>query len=159
MNGQPIEDASQLKLRVAESRPGATVHFTVNRSGDIRTVDVPLGNLPDEKVANSNRESGNTRKESLSGVGVADIDQNTRSEMNIPDGVQGAIITEVAPDSPAYQAGLRPGDVITELNHKAVRNAQDAVAQTQNPNGKQTLVRVWTKDGSHYLTVDESNQG
>jgi serine protease Do len=159
MNGQPIEDASQLKLRVAESNPGATVHFTVNRAGDIRTIDVPLGNLPDEKVANSNSESGNTHKESLAGVGVADIDQNTRSEMNIPNGVQGAIITEVAPDSPAYQAGLRPGDVITELNHKPVRSAQDAVAQTQDPNGKQTLVKVWTKDGSHYLTVDESNEG
>jgi len=159
MNGQPIEDASQLKLRVAETGPGATVHFTVNRNGDTRTIDVPLGNLPDEKVANATRENGSTHKESLAGVGVADLDQNTRNEMNIPDGVQGAIITEVAPDSPAYQAGLRTGDVITELNHKTVRNAQDAVAVTENRGGNETLVKIWTKGGSHYLTVDESNQG
>jgi serine protease Do len=159
MNGQSIQDAGQLKLRVAETGPGATVHFTVSRSGDIRTIDVPLGNLPDEKVAKATGENGTTHKESLSGVGVADLDQNTRNEMNIPNGVQGAVITEVAPDSPAYQAGLRPGEVITELNHKPIRNAQEAVAETENRGGNQTLVRVWTKDGSHYLTVDESNQG
>jgi serine protease Do len=159
MNGQPIEDASQLKLRVAETGPGATVHFTVNRNGDIRTIDVPLGNLPDEKVAKTNNESGSSHKESLAGVGVADLDQNVRSEMNIPDGVQGAVITEVAPDSPAYQAGLRVGDVITELNHKPVRNAQDAVSLTEKPAGNQTLVKVWTKGSSRYLTVDESSEG
>ena len=39
--------------------------------------------------------------------------------------VQGAVITEVAPDSAAYQAGLRTGDVITELNRMPVKNAQD----------------------------------
>jgi serine protease Do len=144
---------------VAETGPGATVHFTVNRNGDIRTIDVPLGNLPDEKVAKTNNESGSSHKESLAGVGVADLDQNVRSEMNIPDGVQGAVITEVAPDSPAYQAGLRVGDVITELNHKPVRNAQDAVSLTEKPAGNQTLVKVWTKGSSRYLTVDESSEG
>ncbi len=159
MNGQSIEDASQLKLRVAETGPGATVHFTVNRNGEIRSIDVPLGNIPDEKVAKSTNDNGNNHKESLAGVGVADLDQNTRNQMNIPEGVQGAVITEVAPDSPAYQAGLRAGDVITELNHKPVHSAQEAVAQTENRTGNQTLVRVWTKDGTHYLTVDESNEG
>jgi S1-C subfamily serine protease len=73
--------------------------------------------------------------------------------------VQGAVITEVAPDSPAYQAGLRVGDVITELNHTPVRNAHDAVNLTEKPAGNQTLVKIWTKGSSHYLTVDESSEG
>jgi serine protease Do len=89
---------------------------------------------------------------------VADLDQKTRAELNIPAQVEGAIITQVAPDSAAYQAGLRTGDVITELNRKPVKSAQDAVAYTEKPASSQTLVKVWTKGGSHYLTVDESNQ-
>ena len=88
----------------------------------------------------------------------SDLDQNTRAQLNIPAQVQGAIITEVAPDSAAYQAGLRTGDVITELNHKPVKSAQDAIADTEKPSGSQTLVKVWTKSGSHYLTVDESSE-
>jgi serine protease Do len=158
-NGQPIEDASQLKLRVAESTPGTKVQLGVNRNGETKTFDVTLGNLPENQMAKADAQSGNAKSEALAGVGVADLDQNTRAELNIPAQVQGAVITEVAPDSAAYQAGLRTGDVITELNHQPVKNAQDAVADTEKPAGTQTLVKVWTKGGSHYLTVDESSEG
>jgi serine protease Do len=158
LNGQPIEDASQLKLRVAETTPGSKVQLTVNRNGEAKTFDVTLGSLPENKVAKADDENGSAKTEALAGVGVTDLDQKTRAELNIPAQVQGAVITEVAPDSAAYQAGLRPGDVITELDRKPVKNAQDAVADTEKPAGNQTLVKVWTKSGSHYLTVDESRQ-
>ena len=158
LNGQPIEDASQLKLRVAESAPGSNIQIGVNRNGESKTFDVTLTNLPENKVAKTDDEGGNTKSEALAGVGVADLDQNTRAELKIPAQVQGAVITEVAPDSAAYQAGLRTGDVITELNRMPVKNAQDAVAGTEKSAGNQTLVKVWTKGGSHYLTVDESSQ-
>jgi len=158
LNGQPIEDASQLKLRVAETTPGSKVQLAVNRNGEAKTFDVTLGSLPENKVAKADDENGSAKTEALAGVGVTDLDQKTRAELNIPAQVQGAVITEVAPDSAAYQAGLRPGDVITELDRKPVKNAQDAVADTEKPAGNQTLVKVWTKSGSHYLTVDESRQ-
>src|SRR5580693_5372459 len=93
VNGQPIEDASQLKLRVAESAPGSKVQLTVNRNGEAKTFDVTLGSLPENKVAKADDENGNTHKESLAGVGVADLDQNTRAELNIPANVHGAVIT------------------------------------------------------------------
>ena len=37
------------------------------------------------------------------------------------------------------------GDVITELNHQPVKNAQDAVADTEKTTGNETLVKVWTR--------------
>jgi len=157
-NGQPILDASQLKLRVAESAPGSTAQLGISRNGENKTFDVTLGSAPDNKVAKADGNSGAARKEALAGVGVADLDQSTRAELNIPAHVQGAVITEVAPDSAAYEAGLRTGDVITELNRQPVKNAQDAIADTEKPTSSQTLVKVWTKGGSHYLTVDESAQ-
>jgi S1-C subfamily serine protease len=65
--------------------------------------------------------------------------------LNIPANVQGAVISQVAPDSAAYEAGLRPGEVITELNHQPVKNARDAVTDTEKQAGGETLVKVWTK--------------
>ncbi|MBV8351699.1 MAG: hypothetical protein JOZ21_05435, partial [Verrucomicrobia bacterium] len=50
-------------------------------------------------------------------------------------------------------------DVITELNRQPVKNAQDAIADTEKPTSNQTLVKVWTKGGSHYVTVDETAEG
>jgi len=157
-NGQPIQDASQLKLRVAESAPGSTAQLSVSRNGENKTFDVTLGSVPDKKLAKADGNRGAARREALAGVGVADLDQNTRAELNIPPNVHGAVITEVTPDSAAYEAGLRTGDVITELNRQPVKNAQDAITDTEKPTSSQTLVKVWTKGGSHYLTVDESTQ-
>jgi serine protease Do len=157
-NGQPIQDASQLKLRVAESAPGSTAQVSVSRNGESKTFDVTLSSTPDNKVAKADGNRGTAPREALAGVGVADLDQSTRAELNIPQNVQGAVITEVAPDSAAYESGLRTGDVITELNRQPVKNAQDAIRDTEKPASSQTLVKVWTKGGSHYLTVDESRQ-
>jgi serine protease Do len=156
-NNQPIQDASQLKLRVAESTPGSTAQLGVSRNGENKTLEVTFGSVPD-KVAKADRNGGAARKEALAGVGVADLDQSTRTELKIPENVQGAVITEVAPDSAAYEAGLRTGDVITELNRQPVKNAQEAITNTEKPTSDQTLVKVWTKGGSRYLTVDESTQ-
>jgi len=158
LNGQAIQDASQLKLGVADKVPGSKVPVVVSRNGEDKTFDVTLGNAPANKVAKANGRNGSERKEALAGVGVTDLDQNTRSELNIPENVQGAVISQAAPDSAAYEAGLRAGEVITELNHQPVKDAKDAVADTGKQTGGQTLVKVWTKGASHYLTVDESGQ-
>jgi serine protease Do len=157
-DGQAIQDASQLKLRVAETAPDSKVPVIVNRNGEDKTFAVTLGNAPENKVAKGNETNGTGRKEALAGVGVTDLDQNTRSELKVPGNVQGAVISQVTPDSPAYEAGLRTGDVITELNHQPVKNAQDAVADTEKQTSSETLVKVWTKGGSHYLVVNESRQ-
>ena len=157
-NGRPIQDASQLKLRVAESAPGSTAQLGVSRNGENKTFDVTLGSMPNNKVAKADENRGAARREALAGVGVTDLDQSARAELNIPQNVQGAVITEVAPDSAAYEAGLRTGDVITELNRQPVKNAQEAIKDTEKATSSQTLVKVWTKGGSHYLTVDESSQ-
>ena len=157
-NKQPVKDASQLKLKVAETAPGTRVPVQVLRNGTEKTFDVTLDKLPNQKTAkNDNSQPAGRDDEALAGVGVADLDNNVREQVNVPSNVRGAVVTQVAPNSPAYEAGLRTGDVITEINHQAVNNAQDAISGTGKPTGSSTLVKVWSKGASHYLTVDEGN--
>ena len=60
----------------------------------------------------------------------------------------------------SYAAGLRPGDVVTEIDRKPVTNAEEAVKLSENVKNKSSiLLRVWSKGGSHYLVVDESKVG
>ena len=63
LNGQPIEDASQLKLRVTETTPGSQVHLVVNRNGESKALDVTLGSAPEDKIAKES-ESNNESSES-----------------------------------------------------------------------------------------------
>ena len=66
---------------------------------------------PGEKLAANDRadKGSDSRNEALAGVGVTDLDGNARSEANVPANVHGAVITEVNPDSAAYEAGLASG--------------------------------------------------
>jgi len=90
---------------------------------------------------------------------VSDLAPAIRRQFNIPTGVHGAVVTELEEGSAASEAGLKPGDVIQEINRQPVRNAEDAVRLTENPKDKTTLLRVWGNGSSRYVVVDESKAG
>ena len=158
-NGKKIADSRHLQLTVADTQPGSTVPVEILRNGSAQTVKVTLKPLPgpDKLAANGSDSSQDTG--TLNGVGVADLDQDARSQYNIPKTVTGAIITQVDPSSAAADVGLKPGDVIEEINHQPVKTADDAVNLTAHPATKRTLLRIWGNGGSHYVVVDESKAG
>ena len=158
-NGQPVANANQLKLRVAETAPGTTVPVEIERNGEAKTFNVTLKELTKNELASANPQNRNSANhDALHGVAVADLDQQTRAELSMPVNVHGALVTEVDPSSAAYEAGLRTGDVILAIDHKPVRDAQDAVNDTGKRTGSETLVKIWSQAGIHYLTVEESNK-
>jgi serine protease Do len=158
-NGKPVRDSRQLKLEVAESKPGSKVPAEVMREGSKQTLEVTLGRLPgNDELAQTNSGNGQNSG-TLKGVGVSDLDSQTRDQFKIPTNVKGAVVTDVEPNSAAAEAGLRPGDVIESINRKPVSSAEQAVQLTQDAKEKRTLLRVWSDGGSHYLVVDESQMG
>src|SRR6266446_1038782 len=156
-DNKPIESASQLKLRVAETSPGVNVPVQIDRSGENKMVNVMVKERSGTSVA-ANQTPKPAEDGSLNGVTVQDLSQELRAEMKVPGNVQGAVIEEIDPSSPSYEAGLRVGDVIIEINHRAVKNAQEAVdATSAKPNG-QTLVKVYRNGGSQYVAVREGSE-
>jgi serine protease Do len=158
-NSKTVRDSRQLKLQVAQAKPGQTVPVKILREGSTRTLNVTLKELPgsDELAKRAPADAEDTG--TLNGVTVGDLDTRTRRALGAPEHVQGAVVTEVEPDSAAAEAGLRPGDVILEINRAPVGNARDAVRLTENPKAKTTLLRLWSKGGTHYLVVDEHRAG
>ena len=157
-NGTKITDSHHLQLAVADTKPGATVPVEILRDGAKQTLKVTVQQLPGTEQLAENDSGGSQDTGTLNGVGVADVDAQARSEYNIPKHVTGAVITQVDPASPSAEAGLKPGEVIEEINHHPVKNADEAVKLTTNPADKRTLLRIWANDGSHYVVVDESSK-
>ena len=159
-NGSKVRDSRQLKLTVAETQPGAKVPVEVLRNGSTKNLELTVGQLPGtDKLAQNNNSGTEKDTGTLQGVGVSDLDNAARQQFNIPHNVQGALITDVKPDSAAAQAGIKPGDVIESINRHPVKNAEQAVELTQNASDKRTLLRIWSEGGSHYVVVDESQTG
>ena len=158
-NGKKVADSSRLQMTVAQTKPGATVPVLILRDGDKQTLNVTVKAQPgSENLADNKNSDTGTDTGTLNGVGVADLDQQSRSQFNIPREVHGAVITQVDPSSASADVGLKPGDVIEEINHHAVKGADDAVSLTEKSTAnKKTLLRVWADGGSHYVVVDESS--
>ncbi|HSJ03627.1 MAG TPA: Do family serine endopeptidase [Verrucomicrobium sp.] len=158
--GKTVKDARSLKLAVANHKPGESADLKVLRDGTEKTLTATLGEQPGaDKAIPAKHKVGKSDEDTLNGVGVADLNRAAREESNIPSDVRGAVITDVQQDSPAWEAGLRPGDVIQQINRKPVTSAEDAVKLTESPSSSQTLVKVWSKGGSRFVTVDETSSG
>jgi Do/DeqQ family serine protease len=157
-NGKPVTDSRHLKLEAARTKPGRTVPVRVLRDDATKTLDVVVKEMPGtEELAKADTQGKDTG--TLNGVGVADLNNQARQQFEIPETVQGAVVTQVEPDSAAAEAGLKPGDVIQEINRKPVKSSEEAVRLTENPKDKVTLLRVWRAGASRFVVVDESKAG
>jgi serine protease Do len=152
--GKAVRDSRQLKLKVADTAPGTKATAKVLRDGHEKNIEITLQELPDKSVAQVTPESADT--ETLKGVAVSDADAAARKQLGLPEDIKGAVVSQIEPASAAYEAGLREGDVIQEINRHPVTYTADAIKLSQSSTDKTTLLRVWSKGGSHYLVVDES---
>jgi serine protease Do len=158
LNGKKVTDSRHLKLEVARCQPGEKVTMSILRDGSSKTIDVVPKEMPGTEQLAKSGGSDNEDNGTLNGVGVADLDGRMRQQYELPENVKGVVITEVSPDSKAAEAGLQPGDVIQEINRKAVKTADEAVRLTGKGAEKVTLLRVWRSGGSRYVVVDESEK-
>lgn len=160
VNGRKISDARELRLMIGSMTPGSKAQIEVNREGQTKTFDVELAEMPpgvtEEGPEASPEETAQPEKTTVfGGVTVADINDDIRTALNLPKDVHGAVIAEVAADSPAGKAGLREGDVIQEVNKQPVKNAKDLVAVSKKlkPNEK-ILIRVYSQGRSGYVALE-----
>ena len=155
-DGKPVQGSGPLKLQVAQIKPGKTVTVKVLRDGTPKTLEVTTKEKPGgDSLARS--KAGTPRDEgTLNGVTVDDVDQQLRRRLDLPANLKGVVVTDVEPDCAAYEAGLRPGDVILEINRQPVNHAEEAVRMTEEGKDKTTLLRVWSKGASRFIVVDES---
>ena len=156
LNGVPVEDGRRLRLAIGRFTPGTEVKLGIVRDGKQIDVTAKLGEQAGDTLTASNNAGNPDDEGALNGVGVADIPQQMRAQHNM-EGIEGAIITEVDPDSASYRAGLRQGDVIMEINRQRVHNAAEAVDLSRKVTDKRVLVLVWRNGVSRYIVVDESD--
>ncbi len=74
------------------------------------------------------------------GIGINDVTPENATFFHM-ENATGALVSQVEPNSPAGKAGLKVGDVITELNGKRVDNSGQlqAAISTQRPGSKINL--------------------
>jgi len=158
IDGHAVEDASKVGLTISTITPETKVGLDYLRDGKASHVDVVTTVKPGTRQSRSEDEgiSSNDDVGVLNGVAVDDLDQAARREMNLPNHLKGAVITNVAPDSAAARSGLSAGDVILEINHQPVTSAKDAVDFSTTAQSKKTLLKLWSHGSTIFAVVDET---
>jgi serine protease Do len=165
VNDKQVTGADNLRFLISQLDPGSSARVGIIRDGVSKTVVVALGTLAENGSGAGDQNdsgSGAFKTDALQGVTVADLDSQVRQELQLPDDVHGAIVTEVDSDSNAADAGLQPNDIILEINRQAVNNSDDAFHLGRAAKGDQILLKVWRRYGNRgstlYLSVDNTKR-
>jgi serine protease Do len=88
-------------------------------------------------------------------VGSGDAPVGSRAFLGVvTQGDSGAVVVNVQPDSPADEAGLRPGDVITRIDGQDVSSAADLVSKVRAHKAGDKVELVWKRgDNEQKATV------
>ena len=128
-NDREIDSARTLSRVVAEASPSKPAKVTVWRDGKSRELNVKLGEAAKgERVAEAHAPAGGPQATAGLGLTLRPLTDEDRAQLSVPSDVDGALVIAVAPDSPAADKGMRPGDVITRVNQQNVKNAVEAAA-------------------------------
>lgn len=159
LDGKPVRDSRHLKLQVAQIAPGKEVPVKVSRDGDVTELTVTLKEFPQDKdLAKNGKADSGSAGDVTDGITVDDVSAQARQQFNIPNNIKGALVTDVDPDSAGAAAGLRPGDVILEINRKPVKSSEEAVAMTEDLKSDSVLLRVWSRGGSRFVVLKKSDK-
>jgi len=153
LDGKKIADASELQMEVGQKKPGTAIKLGLLRDGKSMTLPVTLEAMGSrDKEGEEVSESGQGKMRW--GLGLADVTPDVRQELQAPSDVHGAVIEQVKPGSAADDAGLRRGDVITQVNRKDVQSASDTTDALRSvPKGQDALVLVWSNGGSTFRVL------
>ena len=155
VNGEPVVDSAALRLRISRTPPGTPVKLTVQRPEGQTTLTVTLTTLANRggPADGGGDESGPSGAASaLEGVSVTDLTADVRTELQLDRNVRGVVVTRVAPNSAAAEAGLRRGDVITQVNRRPVNSVADF--ETAVGRGGTALLLVNRGGGSVFVAVE-----
>src|SRR6266480_3948197 len=145
-NGKEIKDSADLPLQVASVAPGKTVEVKILRDSKEMTLPLTVGEMKENEVVASTEEGD-------FGLAVQTVTPEVAENLGL-DRAEGVVVTSVKPGSPADEAGLQRGDVITQVNRSPVRSVADYNREVgKTGKGKSLLLLVKRGDGSLFLAL------
>ncbi|WP_028238969.1 DegQ family serine endoprotease [Stutzerimonas azotifigens] len=151
VNGETINMSGDLPHLVGAMKPGSQAKMEIVRDGNRQTLNVDIGALPEDgqAVADAGGAGGGQSSTRL-GVAVAELSDAQRKALDVQGGV---VISEVR-GGPAAAIGLRPGDVITHLNNRAIDSVRTFRQVADNlPKNRSVSMRVLRDGRASYITL------
>ncbi len=141
LNGRPVRDASDVRNVIGLLRIGQKVEMQVMRNGKGHTL---RANVEQPRATTVGGEKLHPR---LAGAIVGDIVEG----MPFHGKIEGVVVLETEPGSPAWRAGLRKGDIIVQANRQDISDLAglDKVIRPKSP----LLLNVQRREGALFILL------
>jgi serine protease Do len=159
INGETIDDSNVLRNKVAGTLPGTDIKVSVLRDGKQEELTAKLDEFNVEGAKTKNTE--NDKKNNLDnqsengklGLSLQPLTPQIAKQLELPADTQGLVVMDVDPNGAAAEEGITRGDVILEVNRKAVATTDDFQSALDKSGSKPILMLVSRKGQTIYLTV------
>ncbi len=152
-DGEKIKDTNQFRMLAAEAQPGDRVDVVIVRDGKKKTVELKIGERDDETAEASKDENAEDISPLFLGVGLQSLKDEYREALELPNDIDGIIVTDVQRGTPAAEAGLRQGDVIVEVDKKQIENLDDFRNVMDDYDEDKVMVVIFRGGGYFYTMI------
>ena len=150
VNGESIRSGNDLRNEVSQMLPGTATKLSIIRDGSEQTVNVTVAELKPTTAGPADREgSGNPTG---FGMAVEPLTRDHARELGVA-ATSGVVVVDVQSNGRAADAGLRPGDVIVEVDRKPVNDAGGLSAALKN-GSRPALLLVHRGEASFFATLE-----
>jgi serine protease Do len=152
-DGKAVKSSHELPAMVAVTPIGNEVAIKVLRDGAEKTLHAKVAEMPPGEGEPAAPESGEKQQGDKLGLKVAPVTPEVARELGVEAG-SGVLVQAVRSGSVAEEAGLQPGDVITEVNRKPTKNPEEfksAIDKTKE--GQSVLLLVRRGDSTLFLAL------
>jgi Do/DeqQ family serine protease len=154
-DGRDVRDEHELPVLVADTPINKKVPVEIVRNGKHLTLEVTVGELKEAPVQTAKAEEPGTNW----GMQVGDITPEIASQFHL-DIQKGVVVRHVAPDSPAADAGIQPGDLILEVDHDKVASVNDFLAKAKAAKtGSKSALLLVERGGTTIYMVIKAGKG
>ena len=154
-NGEEIDEWRDLPIVVANTPVDAKAKVVVIRDGKRKNLRVQVGLLGDpQQVASTRKRDGGAE---AFGLRAQDVTPALADELGLDDAT-GVIVTDVAPNGPAAEAGIQRGDIIIELDRHAIENVDDLTSRLDDTK-ESVLVLVRRGQSTLFVPLKRAGRG
>jgi serine protease Do len=146
IQGRAVTDTNALRNEIAATKPGSTIKLQVLRDGKTSEINATLDEMAVAKDGTGRRD-GEREGSGKFGMTVEPLTPDIARKLELDADTRGVVISDVDPSGAAASAGLKEGDVIEQINGKAVRSVEDVKAGLDAASDRPAVLLI-TRDGA-----------
>jgi len=144
VNGKKVKNPSQLQRLITSFNPNETITLSIERERKEIKKELTLMSKDGSQIRAKNHVA-------LEGLYISELTPKIKESYQIPSNVEGVLIEDVVAESDAHHNGLRPSDIIIQIENSTIRSIKELKIAFETYKGK--TKRIYINRGGYIILL------